>query len=268
MSFAQQFMEKYDADQAGRKDLESMIYYQASRSKFDEIVSLMALEPFSSVIEIGTSELPFLLKCVAPSFHVATLDPSPSHQERCNIAGIEFIQGDVLLAPLPIPDNHYDLILFSEVLEHLRGNPRIAFNEFFRILKPGGRLIVTTPNLVRLNSRFNFLRGRSPLEKIGGNDWQGHFREYVLSELRDFAGSTGFTMVKACHALYWDSLQHYLASGNRGFDENGEFYYTPRFRGISRIAATPFLLLAMLLVTLFPSLRTALLLVCRKPSAP
>lgn len=46
---------------------------------------------------------------------------------------------------MPWPSKTFDLIWCSEVIEHLY-NPRYTLSEFRRILKPGGRLIITTPN--------------------------------------------------------------------------------------------------------------------------
>lgn len=46
---------------------------------------------------------------------------------------------------LPFKDTSFDLIWCSEVIEHL-ANPVFTANEFRRILKPGGKMILTTPN--------------------------------------------------------------------------------------------------------------------------
>ena len=46
---------------------------------------------------------------------------------------------------LPFPDRSFDLLWCSEVIEHLK-NPAKAIQEFRRVLKPGGRMILTTPN--------------------------------------------------------------------------------------------------------------------------
>lgn len=47
--------------------------------------------------------------------------------------------------PLDLKDNLFDLIISIEVIEHLE-NPRDTFREFYRLLRPGGKLVVTTPN--------------------------------------------------------------------------------------------------------------------------
>jgi SAM-dependent methyltransferase len=46
---------------------------------------------------------------------------------------------------LPFPQNTFDCILLSEVIEHLEA-PEISIREALRVLCPGGRLLITTPN--------------------------------------------------------------------------------------------------------------------------
>ncbi|MBU1107592.1 MAG: class I SAM-dependent methyltransferase [Candidatus Riflebacteria bacterium] len=48
------------------------------------------------------------------------------------------------ITSIPEPDNSYDAILCSEVLEHVP-EPTLALKEFYRLLKPGGKLILTAP---------------------------------------------------------------------------------------------------------------------------
>lgn len=57
---------------------------------------------------------------------------------------------------LPYEDESFDIVLLVEVLEHISCHDDII-RELSRILKPGGILILTTPNVMRLNSRVHFL---------------------------------------------------------------------------------------------------------------
>jgi SAM-dependent methyltransferase len=57
---------------------------------------------------------------------------------------------------LPFDDGQFDLVYSIEVMEHLH-RPYDTLRECFRVLKPGGWLIVSTPNILHLQSRFRFL---------------------------------------------------------------------------------------------------------------
>ena len=55
---------------------------------------------------------------------------------------------------IPVSDNLFDAIIFSETLEHLE-NPTKVLREIFRVLKPGGKLIMTTPFMFHLHGAPN-----------------------------------------------------------------------------------------------------------------
>ena len=67
---------------------------------------------------------------------------------------------------LPFDDASFDVVLATEVIEHLADHP-VFLREACRILKPGGRLVLSTPNVHRLKSRLTFFwTGRHDL--LGG----------------------------------------------------------------------------------------------------
>lgn len=57
---------------------------------------------------------------------------------------------------LPYEDGRFDIVTATEVVEHLE-HYRQTLREVFRVLKPGGVCILTTPNILNLNSRLRFL---------------------------------------------------------------------------------------------------------------
>lgn len=58
--------------------------------------------------------------------------------------------------PLPYPDATFDLVTATEVIEHLEDFRQVV-REIHRVLKPGGVCILSTPNILNLNSRLRFL---------------------------------------------------------------------------------------------------------------
>jgi SAM-dependent methyltransferase len=57
---------------------------------------------------------------------------------------------------LPYPDATFDLVTCTEVIEHLE-HYRYTIREMYRVLKPNGTLVVSTPNILNLKSRIRFL---------------------------------------------------------------------------------------------------------------
>ena len=99
---------------------------------------------------------------------------------------------------IPFSDNEFDFIMASEVLEHFRFHPSIFFKEVSRVLKPGGHLIITTPNLIRLNNVLKLIAGRSINWDISDKYWDGaHVREFTASEVIFLASNAGLTLEKA-----------------------------------------------------------------------
>jgi SAM-dependent methyltransferase len=72
------------------------------------------------------------------------------------IEGMPIDEGVDLTRGLPYPDESFDLVVLTEVIEHLE-NHRAALGEVARVLRPGGHLILTTPNIMRLDSRLAFM---------------------------------------------------------------------------------------------------------------
>lgn len=60
--------------------------------------------------------------------------------------------------PLPLPDNVFDLVLCAETIEHVR-DVQLLLSEVRRVLRPGGRLAITTPAYSRLTGLDVLMRG-------------------------------------------------------------------------------------------------------------
>src|SRR5687768_9071627 len=70
-------------------------------------------------------------------------------------AGLTIDYGIDLNRPLPHENESFDLVYSTEVIEHIEGH-RNFISEAARVLRPGGWLVLTTPNLHRLASRWQF----------------------------------------------------------------------------------------------------------------
>jgi SAM-dependent methyltransferase len=111
----------------------------------------------------------------------------------------QFAAVDILREPLPFPDSHFLLVTFSEVLEHLPPDQvNFVFSQLARIVRPGGVLIISSPNQASLENRLRLLKGKSILEMPNrqalADGHFGHIRLYTASEVELAMSSLGFSL--------------------------------------------------------------------------
>lgn len=101
--------------------------------------------------------------------------------------------------PYPYPAGSFDVVFFCETLEHLVVNPLRVFREIRRILRPGGHLVLTLPNAVRLVNVAAMLAGRNffDLYQVGNGVHGRHNREFSLAEVRTLLERDGYEIVRA-----------------------------------------------------------------------
>ncbi|MCA9563889.1 MAG: methyltransferase domain-containing protein, partial [Myxococcales bacterium] len=113
---------------------------------------LDTLAPGSRTIDVGCGEGVFVEHMRERSFDAIGLD--------LNYQSELVKRGSVL--DIPFASESFDAALFMDVLEHLKHSDQVpALSEIRRVLKPGGGLFLTVPNLAHLNSRLRLiLRGK------------------------------------------------------------------------------------------------------------
>ncbi len=95
----------------------------------------------------------------------------------------------------PYDDASFDLVTWCEVIEHLTENPVHTLSEIHRVLKPGGALVISTPNASRADSIADLLYGENLYDPYHlGSPLKGsrHSREYTYKELRDLVAGCGY----------------------------------------------------------------------------
>ncbi|MCB1589728.1 MAG: methyltransferase domain-containing protein [Xanthomonadales bacterium] len=175
-------------------------YLSVHYPRFRQVHELVSEGPRARrVLDVGAHWLHQTLFYTEQDAQVFAVDGAPtfslpSVQEAARRAGIRLLQEADLESAQSlsqIPESSIDLILFTEIIEHLTFNPVAMWQEIYRVLAPGGRIIVTTPNFYALGSSAwhlsRFLRWRGagiPIEHILGKRTLGHhWKEYSMAEL-------------------------------------------------------------------------------------
>jgi SAM-dependent methyltransferase len=125
------------------------------------------------------TERGFEVTCVEGSAELAALG-----KDKCH----EMIVAD-LDKPLPQLNGQFDVIVYGDILEHLR-NPMEVFTGFNRSLRPEGQVIVSVPNVTHLWVRLNLLLGRFDYADRGILD-RTHLRFFALSWFKRFLSDAG-----------------------------------------------------------------------------
>lgn len=121
---------------------------------------------------------------------------------------LKVIRHDAEKGRLPFEDQEFNIVIFTEVFEHLGVDPLMALKEIRRILKPKGVLILSTPNLYALHKIIMFLFGRSfnnaleELNKVESTGYMGHIREYSNKEIKTILKNCGYKVKESYFKKY------------------------------------------------------------------
>jgi len=114
--------------------------------------------------------------------------------------GIQVARLDLEDAAFPWADGSMDVVVSNQVFEHLKNVWR-PMSESFRVLRPGGWLVLSVPNLASLHNRVLLAMGRQPtsIRTLGP-----HVRGYTFGEIQQFVAlDGGFRVVQACGAGFY-----------------------------------------------------------------
>ncbi|MBX3242519.1 MAG: class I SAM-dependent methyltransferase [Chitinophagaceae bacterium] len=149
------------AERVSQKDQSDNYVYQRSLLAYLEAAKIVS----GDVLEIGTGS-GYGVDIIAPhTDRFVTIDKYQTEALENAPAKVRFLQMNV--PPLKdIPSNSFDYVITFQVIEHIQKDD-VFLQEIHRVLKDGGKLIVTTPN-----KKMSITR----------NPW--HVREYTVDELK------------------------------------------------------------------------------------
>jgi SAM-dependent methyltransferase len=174
---------------------------------------------------LGTQDLPHILDAAGffPSAYIFTRLYPGSNVTIYNLyqddilseaqASIDYRHGDI--GNIDYPDSYFDLVFMGEIIEHIYDIEQ-CLKEMRRVLRPGGMLVLTTPNLAAWYNRILLLCGRCPTSyhpaplpyskhdidalRISNRTEYAihhfHIRVFLLDRLLDYLKHAGFSIIR------------------------------------------------------------------------
>lgn len=234
----------YEDKILGRSFVEYPEYYVQARERYWRTLlryCRLGLPPSASVFEIGGGQFAIL---ASQLFGHAASVGDVVDRAREDVAQAELgFRAINLMEEIEETDERYDAVILLEVIEHLPVPPYVILGRLGRLLKPGGVLLITTPNGYRIRNVLYMLANRRILDHFQYPDGArslGHQHEYTLETMLWHARRAGYETVLA-----------------EQFDDG--------WAGASRAARLARLLVKP--VNLIPHLRNSLILALRNPLA-
>ena len=178
----------YDVDyHLGRRQKRQLVYRLQRRTAEVETALQRHMQGrLRTVVDVGTADglmLEMLRQRLGPVTLIG-LDYSLALLRTTDLPAVHKVQGDALA--LPFKSGSTDALIATAVLEHVP-DASAALRECARILRPGGLLVVTTPDplLEHLSSMIGLLKET------------GHQETFTLAKLRVLVEASGFTVVES-----------------------------------------------------------------------
>jgi len=161
--------------------------------RIEKVVHALTSEPVGRLLDVGYAKGSFADSLVKQGWDCTALDVNRRRHDRIKTVQCDLNEG------FPVEAACFDVVTAGEIIEHMIDESAFL-RECRRVLKPDGRLIVTTPNLSFLANRFLVLFGRMP--KFVYEPY--HYHCHTKDTLVEILTRNGFVVerVTASHVLY------------------------------------------------------------------
>jgi SAM-dependent methyltransferase len=188
------------------------------REKMRAIYRISPDKPFREILEAGGGQSG-LTALLYPQAQITNLDLEPEYaQAPCNQQKrVQFVCGDV--TALPFNDHSFDAVTMFDVLEHIPQHEK-AVSEALRVLRPGGFILISTPNENWRFPYYGFMKSICPSDADVMAEWGHARRGYTLDELKDLIGlpcQTYATFINPVTVLCHDIAFSHLSPLQRNF---------------------------------------------------
>jgi SAM-dependent methyltransferase len=181
-------------------NLEKKFLYEFRESRLKKAARMIAALAPGKLLDIGCSRGDWGLYWKERGWTSYGLDIDAEHAGIATRRGVPAKVCDLNAEPIPYPDGSFDLIFAGEVIEHLVDTDGFL-QELHRCLRPGGHLILTTPNLASFENRIRILLGIYPIWVDYRLEGSGHVRAYTPPVLKKQLREHGFRILK--HTGNW-----------------------------------------------------------------
>jgi len=144
----------------------------------------------SNILEIGAYPYIMTQEIIKTFGQNATITTIDKNNTPSKINTVEHHNIDITKHRIPLHNNTQNVIICNEVIEHLN-DMNILVSEIERVLAPNGIVLLTTPNLYKLETIYNFIIGNGlpfmrleDTRKYSYRNYNGHVREYSQKELK------------------------------------------------------------------------------------
>lgn len=188
-------------ERSEKSDQASILVDKNAPGTQERVLSILQTMPPGKLLDAPAGE-GALSQRLRQSHNVIPVDID---EKYFRLTGLPFKRVD-LNKPLPFDGSSFDYVVSIEGIEHLE-NPFLCIREFSRVLKAGGSLILTTPNIMSVKSRTRFLfysyhdffRFIKPGENFRHNlpEYEHeHINPMTLMELRYAMQKSGLSIVR------------------------------------------------------------------------
>jgi 2-polyprenyl-3-methyl-5-hydroxy-6-metoxy-1,4-benzoquinol methylase len=170
--------------------------YQLKKDKYSShsvILSLLGEGRGQRLLDIGAAQADMAQLLTSQGYEVTAVEGDPALASMGRGKCREVVVADL---DQPLPDLHgpFDIVLYADVLEHLK-DPQRALRDINQQLKPGGIVLVSVPNIAHLWVRLRLLRGKFDYMDRGILD-RTHLRFFTRVSLEALLREAGLDLVK------------------------------------------------------------------------